>query len=41
MAEPKLFLDSDGVLADFDAGVRRLVYLGGLGAVWLIKRMKR
>ena len=25
MAEPKLFLDCDGVLADFDAGVRRLL----------------
>src|SRR3954451_21244282 len=24
MAEPRLFLDSDGVLADFDEGVRRL-----------------
>ena len=25
MAEPRLFLDSDGVLADFDAGVGQLL----------------
>ena len=29
MAEPKLFLDCDGVLANFDAGVRRLLGTDG------------
>ena len=28
MAEPRLFLDADGVLADFDQGVRKLLGLG-------------
>lgn len=42
MAEPKLFLDCDGVLADFDAGVRDLLGTDaksferkrGIGAFW-------
>ena len=42
MAEPRLFLDCDGVLADFDAGVERLLGMGAkeyerrhsLGAFW-------
>src|SRR5215213_5270267 len=42
MAEPRLFLDADGVLADFDGGVRRLLGMSsrafeakhGRGAFW-------
>ena len=42
MAEPRLFLDADGVLADFDRGARRLLGMRpkefiakhGRGAFW-------
>jgi 5'(3')-deoxyribonucleotidase len=42
MTEPRLFLDADGVLADFDGGVRRLLGMSsrafeakhGRGAFW-------
>ena len=42
MAEPRLFLDADGVLADFDEGARRLLGMTprqyeakhGRGAFW-------
>ena len=42
MVKPRLFLDADGVLADFDAGVERLLGMSfrkfeatrGRGAVW-------
>ena len=47
MAEPRLFLDADGVLADFDEGVRQLLGMRpkefiakhGRGAFW--KRLAR
>lgn len=47
MAEPRLFLDADGVLADFDLGVRRLLgmrpkaYITAHGRAAFWKRLAR
>ena len=46
MAEPRLFLDADGVLANFDEGAKRILGMSvrqfeakhGRGAFWSVAR---